>query len=197
MAWKSVSLYLLACSVLFFSSCDADCKQIKIEKVEWITHYENYKVDTTVGYSTQDFVKFAEWPTKRKNDKHLHKVTILNTNKQYSNKFAVEFRIQFKYNLKEKWTYKTDYVEIPANSEYTFNYEWSGARGTFDSDFNVLVSVLQQPKSIILTKRIDYLKTSKIAVDNCSVNVDLEKAKYNTIKAMYEKLLNEGLIQNK
>jgi hypothetical protein len=197
MKQRDVNLCLFAALVLFFSSCGADCKQIEVEKVEWVTHYENYAVDTLVCYFMQDFVKFTEWSNNNNRDKHSHNVTIINTNKRYANRFAIEFQIQYNYDFKGKWRHITEYVEIPANSEYTFNYEWSGARGTFDSDFNVIISVFQQPKRVMLKKRIDNLKMSKITVDNCSGNPDAEQAKYNAIKAVYEKQLNEGLIKNK
>jgi hypothetical protein len=192
---KFANFFLLSAFFLILSSCGADCKQIQVEKVDWHTRYEYYSVDTLVGYTMHDYIKLTEWSNKNNRDKHSHLVTIKNTNKYYANSFAIEYQIQYNYDNKGKWTYTTDYIEIPADSEHTFSYEWYGARGTFDSDFNVNISVLQHSNRVTLKKRIDELIISSIKIDNCSGNPDEEQAKYYAIKALYEKQLREGLIK--
>ena len=48
-------------SFFLFLSCTNECTQVKVEKAEWVTRYENYSVDTLASYSvTRDYFNFEE-----------------------------------------------------------------------------------------------------------------------------------------
>ena len=179
----TIKLLLLSPFFLFLPACGSDCEQVEIEKAEWKTRYEEYSVDTLVHYSVKDSIKMAEYPTIQ--DKFIHRVTIMNNDKSYSNMFAVEFRCQYYDDDKGKWTETTQYIEIPPESTYTFEYEWRGARGTYYSDFSVTTTVLQRPQRIQLKRRIDELHLSTITVNTCRQSVEALQNEYRAVKDLY------------
>ena len=184
--------------IIFVSSCSPDCKKETIKKPEWVTRYVNYYVDTLVSYSANDAVKLTEWSSSNtKKDRHIHYVTIRNNNTTYSNLFAVQFSCSYSCDTPISWTNTTEYIEIYPNLEHTFVYEWFGARGTYDSDFEVGYQILQEPKRILLKRRIDNLHLIDTLVNNCECDVEVLKTKYKAIQDVFSKITNDKLIKTK
>ncbi|NVO11916.1 MAG: hypothetical protein HXX16_18305 [Bacteroidales bacterium] len=180
---NSLSLVLFSCN---------DCLNVEIEKAEWVTRREDYRKDTLVSYSVKDAVRLTEYSSGSNRDSHTHDVTIRNNNTRYSNRYAVQFFCKYNYDTPNSWIHTTDYVEIGPNSEYTFSYNWYGARGTYDSDFSVKIEILQEPEKIILIRRIDELILSKITINTCEKSAEAEQAKYNAIKEYYLQKVNKS-----
>ncbi|MDR1544551.1 MAG: hypothetical protein LBS50_09150 [Prevotellaceae bacterium] len=189
----TIGIAMAALAILLLPSCSPDCKNVSIQKVEWTTEYIAYSVDTLVKYTiTKNETRLTEWLSDNNRDNHSHSVTIRNDNHTYSNKFAVQFHC---YDNGRRWTQTTDYVVIPANSEHTFSYKWLGTRGTYYSEFDVNVSVLQLSKRIRLQRRVDELVLKDTTVNNCECDVDALNAEYKAIQDVFEKLKNENFIK--
>lgn len=185
-----------ALAILLLPSCSPDCQTEIIQKPEWKTKYVSYSVDTLVKYTiTKNETRLTEWSGSNNRDKHSHSVTIRNDNNTYSNEFAVQFQCHYGYDSPRSWIQTTDYVVIPANNEYTFSYEWLGARGTYDSDFDVNITVLQHSKRITLQRRIDNIVSKDTTVSNCDCDIDALKAEYKAIREVFDKIKHEKLIK--
>lgn len=191
--------------ILFFSfleisvlltSCSPDCQTVTIKKPKWVTYYVNYYTDTLVSYISNDAVKLTEWSgSNTKKDRHVHSVTIHNNNTIYSNQFAVQYTCSYGSDIPVTWIDITEYVEIYPNSEHTFEYEWFGAKGTYDSDFNLSCQILQEPKSITLKRRVDQLQLIDTTVNNCECDIDALKAEYKAIQDVFSKIKHDKLIK--
>jgi hypothetical protein len=185
--------------LIFFSplflllSCGADCKDVEIEKVEWVTRYEDYSVDTLANYTIEENkVALVEYDTY---DKIALTVNIRNTS-SFSNKFAIA--INYKNWQKTADVKTLDAIEILPDSTYRFFYEWSSSKAnkTVDSDFYSNITVLQQLKSIWLKRRIDELKFSTDTINTCEQNLKALQANYLAIKESYEMLKSENVIKS-
>jgi hypothetical protein len=180
---------ILLFQLFLLLSCGSDCQQVEVEKAEWITRYEDYTVDTLVSYTVIDATKLYEYSNTDSKDEHFHYVTVKNMNKYYSNMFAIKFELYYGISNSNKWMHTnehtTEYVEIQPNSEHWFEYKWYGVKGSDDSNFYVCVTVLQQPKTILLTRRIDELILSTDTINTCERSVEALKMKYQAVKDLY------------
>lgn len=177
---KYTFIVILIMISFFFISCEGDCKDEKIEKVEWISKYVTKNKDTLVSYSiienNREFIKAYE--------EIKHTITIRNNNNLYSNKFAVKFNCgvfdtyygdQYKSN-------EYEYVTIEPKSTKTFIYYSQAGKYI---NYNSSYYVLQESKNIYYKERIEYLKIDSITVNSCSENVEALKEKYKAIKELY------------
>lgn len=188
-------LYTFAC---FFVSCEGDCKDVDIEKVEWITTYIEKTKDTLVTYSVtenkREYLKYLE--------EVKHTITIQNNNAEYSGRFAL--KINYGYIIYDNYNYTSnsetktkefEYVTIDPMSSYTFTYN---TQGEGYNNFNSSYTILQTPVSFTYKERKDELKTERITVNSCQENVEALKEKYKTIKELYKaKTENENNGQEK
>ncbi|QMU63501.1 MAG: hypothetical protein GKR88_08015 [Flavobacteriaceae bacterium] len=178
---------------LAFNSCENNCKDEQIEKVEWFTEYKNVYVDTLVDYSiVRDELVFND-TTKRV----THFVSIKNNSTKYSNEFSVSYKYGYfsSYNKENSYKeYQTEYTTIEPDSIFTFEFE---RQANYYNNFNNSITVLQHSKEVEVSMRYDKLKTELITINTCVDNVDVLKEKYNTIKNLYNfkidtiKLTNE------
>ncbi len=166
-----------------FVSCEGDCRDEKIERVEWITNYvtKRKSKDTLVSYSIlenkREYMKYSK--------EIKHSVTIHNNNDTYSNEFAVKINYGYIKNSDEYIkTNNYNYVEIAPNSSYTFTfYSQAGYNYNFNSSYEILQ--IPQRIKIIYQERIDELKIDTITVNSCEQNIETLKEKYKTIKNLY------------
>lgn len=177
-----IILYSLSLS---FISCAGDCKEVKIEKVEWITWYEGYSKDTLVSYSIVENTTTLMEQNNATKDNITHTITIHNNNSSYSNNFSVRIDYEFGFKTIESSSTELDYVEISPNTDETFTYSWRGSQGGKDSDFKSFITILQIPERVNLKRRIDELKTETITVNTCQQSVEALQEKYNAIKKLY------------
>ena len=173
---------------LLLSSCNPDCKEIEIQKVEWVTRYEDYveykdtieevkePVDTLVSYS------ITEHRTKVENKKnssgevvgstHVHYITIKNNNKSYSNRFAVKLTGKEYEESTGRWkdlNKTTGYVSVAPQGTYTFTIShpswWRNDASGYNEN-NVSIRILQEPIGIYRTnmfcKRVKRKKLRRI-----------------------------------
>ena len=201
---KTYKNFLLFVPLLcLFLSCAGECEQVTVEKAEWITRYEEYRMDTLAGYAVVgNTTTLYEYLNSDEKDEHFHYICVKNTNKRYSNQFAVKFECSYGDYSNNHWPYNseytTEYVEIKPNSEHCFAYKWNGVKGIDCSDFQVDVTILQKSQNINLTRRIDELNISKIKINTCEKSAEAEQAKYDAIKAQYlQKVDKEKQIINR
>ena len=180
---------LIVSFTTFLTSCEGDCKEEQIEKVEWVTNYITKTKDTLVSYvvledSREYYDSYKEI---------YHKVVIKNTNTKYSNRFAI--KINYGYNdsyygafMKSK---DFEYVYIKPNSTYSFTF-YSQAQYIYN--YNNSYTILQQPIQISYKEKVDNLKKDKITVNSCNENVEALKEKYKAIKELYiQKIENKSI----
>jgi hypothetical protein len=170
--------------VLIFTSCEGDCKDEQIEKVEWVTNYVTKTKDTLVSYSIienkREFFKAYE--------EIKHTITIRNNNSQYSNKFAVKFNcgVYDSYYGDQYKSNEYEYVSIEPNSTYTFTYySQAGKYYNYNSEY----TVLQEPVNITYKEIVHNLKKEMTTVNSCNENVEALKEKYKVIKELYQQKL--------
>jgi hypothetical protein len=184
-----ITINLLLIITTFLTSCEGDCKEEQIEKVEWLTNYVTKTKDTLVPYviledSREYFDGFKEI---------YHKVIIKNTNDTYSNRFAVKVNYGFvnSYSWTEMKNNYSEYVSIKPNSSHTFTFY---TQGGYNHNFNNSYSILQQPIQISYQERVDELKKQRITVNSCSENIEALKEKYKTIKELFlQKIENKSI----
>lgn len=166
-------VYLLS----LLTSCEGDCKDEKIEKVEWITNYVTKTKDTLVSYTIEE--------ERREYDKAYETVniTLKNNNLEYPNFFSIRMNYLDVNIYGEVNTITKDFVKISPNSSYTFSfYTYVKNNNDFKSSF----SVLQEPFQISYKEKVDNLKTEIIIVNSCNENVEALKEKYKAIKELYQ-----------
>lgn len=175
---KSVVLFFMIIS-LFFSSCEGDCKEYQIEKVEWVTSYVDKTKDTLVAYSiTQNERKYISY-----DEMVEHAVTIHNNNRKYNGRFSLKINYDH-YDYEVENRVKTfGFVSIPPNGSHTFTYRTQVGRYV---NYNNSYTILQQPVSYTYKERKDELQTEMITVNDCSDNVEALRQKYKTIKELYQ-----------
>lgn len=177
MILRVIGFFLL---LAFLSSCDGECRNEQIEKVEWITTYEDKTKEILVSY----FI--IENKTKLNEDTKevTHTIIIKNNDSKYSNKFAVS--IDYGYltddNKKKDNTYNSEYVEILPSKTYTFTYN---RQSKFFHNFNSNVIIKQKPYTLSYKKRTDELKAENINVNSCEVDIESLIEKYKTIRELY------------
>ncbi len=179
---KSFSATFIILIVILFASCDGNCKDETIEKVEWVTRYEELYKDTLVRYSI--LVDKREYSEVYKEVKHT--VTIRNDNEIYSNRFAV--LIKYGYQDSEYFTTETKsndtaFVIIEPLSSNTFSFY---TQGGYSYNFNSEYEILQIDTNFTYLNKIDELKVSQETVNSCTVNIEALKEKYSTIKQLYK-----------
>ncbi len=195
---KRIDLIVSIFVYMVFSSCSPDCQNITIKKPVWRFHYVNYTVDSLMNYVvTEDKVEFSKSQSPNSSDYLTHTISIRNTNKQYANEFSVKFHFDcIGYNTNDSLS-EVQSALIEPNSTYTFAKRWDG--GTPDnSNSNLFISkmeVIQNPKKIKLTRRVDELILKDTTVNNCRCNVDALKSEYKSIQDMYKKMKEEKLIK--
>lgn len=175
---KSYLLLLIAISFIY-TSCEGDCKDEQIEKVEWSTSYIDKTKDTLVAYSItenkREYIK--TW------DEIKHTVTIQNNNKQYVGKFALSINYGYYDDYSsDTRTKEFDYVTISPRSSYTFIYYTQAGKY---ANYNSSYLIRQKPVVFSYKERRDELKTDTITVNSCQENVEALREKYRTIKELY------------
>lgn len=185
---RLILITLIATIFSFLTSCEGDCKNEQIEKVEWITNYETKSKDTLVSYviieNKREYIKSYE--------EIKHTITIKNNNNLYSNKFAVKFNcnIYDSYYGEQVKSNDIEYVSINPNSTYTFTYySQAGKFSNYNSDY----IIFQEPIQISYKQRMDNLKKEIITVNSCSENVEALKEKYKAIKELYQQKIENKL----
>jgi len=171
----------------FLTSCEGDCKDEQIEKVEWVTNYLSKSKDTLVSYTIEE--------ERREYDKSYETVyvTVKNNDNAYANYFSIRMNYLDVNRYGEINTITKDFVKINPNSSFTFSFF------TFvksNNDFKSSFSILQQPITISYKERIDNLKTEMITVNSCSENVEALKEKYKAIKELYQQKVENKLNNN-
>lgn len=160
-------IYLFITLILFISSCDGDCKDIQIEKTEWVTSYQNVIIDTTVQYEvTNTAVEYSKY-----GEMNNHMITIQNMNQTYSGLFSIRV-YEYDY-LKEE----LDYVSIPAGQSYTFDF--------YSPVVNSYYTIIQKSNTVNHKKKIESLKKEFISVNSCNENIEALKDRYKTIEELY------------
>lgn len=176
--------------VLSLSSCNPDCKEVTIQKVDWKTRYVNYYiekdtieevgryVDTLVSYSIEEhrtvheYKKDASGNTKGCSANHY--ITLRNNNKSYSNAFAIQLTgMEYKEST-GKWSDispKTSYIRIAPESTYTFlisHSSWWRNESYGYNEGNVSITILQKPSyEYVTTKQIKQIRQKKVKrIDN-------------------------------
>lgn len=214
---------------LLLSSCSPDCKHETIKKPEWRTHYVDYWIekdtietvsaylDTLVSYSVvghRQKIDYRKNVSGEQMGKTItHYITIKNTNRSYSNSFAVKL-VGKEYNESAK-TWRdinnvTSYVSISPQTTYTFSIkhsDWWRNESSGYSEGNISISILQRPSSEYVTRsqikrikqkrirRIDEIVLKDTVVSNCDCDIDALKAEYKSMQEVFEKLKNEKLIK--
>jgi hypothetical protein len=177
---KIIFTLLVVVSILIVS-CEGDCKDEeieKIEKIEWITTYIDKTKDTLVAYTiTENKREYIESWNEIK-----HTVTIRNNNNQYIGKFALNINYGYYDYGYETRTKKFDYVTISPKGSYTFTYY---TQAEYKGNFNNSYIILQQPTKIPYKERKDELILSSITVNPCESNVEALREKYKIIKELY------------
>ncbi len=180
---KIIFILSVVCSI---SSCEGDCKDVKIETAEWITTYENKRKDTLVSYSiTQDERKYYKsW------EEIKHSITIRNNNSRYSGKFSLSLDYGYyddSENIVQTKTKEFDFVTIAPYGSHTFTF-WTQA-GKY-ANYNSSYTVLQYPITYSYKVRRDSLKIDTVTVNSCEKNIEALREKYRTIKKMYQQKSN-------
>lgn len=184
---KNYSFICIVVIAIIFASCDGNCKDETIEKIEWITRYEDVYKDTLVRYSI--LVDKREYSEVYKEVKHT--ITIRNDNEVYSNRFAV--LIKYGYQDSEYFTTETKsndtaFVIIEPLSSNTFSFY---TQGGYSYNFNSEYEILQMDTNFTYQNKIDELKVSQETVNSCTANIEALKEKYNTIKELYKVKTNQ------
>jgi len=177
-----LSAFIFCGWVLFFLSCEGDCRVEEIEKYTWDTLRVEYRVDTFVQYSITEFRSEYESFANQV----LHTVTVKNENAAFSNIFAVLFKYGYVdsiTHINEIREFATDSVEILPKSDHMFSF-YSQAK--YENNFNNAVSIFQIPKYIRLYKRKDTLLAEKYQANSCKENIEALKAKYSQVKLLFE-----------
>lgn len=178
---KNIIFSLILCIVISFLiiSCEGDCKDERIEKVEWVTTYEDKSKDTLVSYSLienqREYIKSYE--------EIKHTVTIRNNSSLYRGKFALQIDYGYYDDYSETKTKEFDYVSIAPKNSYTFTYYTQAGKY---SNYNSSYTILQKPTIYFYKKRKDELKTDTIIVNSCKENVEALREKYRAIKKLYQ-----------
>ena len=170
---------MISVAVMALSSCNPDCKEVTIQKVEWTTRYEDYYiekdtivdvseyVDTLVSYSV------VEHRTKVENRKNssgelkgsstLHYITIRNNNKSYSNRFSIKLTGKEYLESSSRWKdlyTTTNYVTIGPQSTHTFSIKhpswWRNDNNGYNES-NVTISILQESADVLKTTNNPYI----------------------------------------
>lgn len=179
--------FVLASFLLNFISCESECEEVEIEKVEWITTYIDKTKDTLVAYSViENRRKHFRW-----NDSITHTLKIRNDNETYSN----EFSLKVDYGYYDAWDMKDitrtksfNFVTIPPGEAYTFSFNSQAGRYVnYDSDYKIL----QKARKFSYKERQDGLKTEMITVNSCEVNIEALEKEYNAIKELYRVKIEE------
>ena len=178
--------FLLFSPAVLFISCAGDCKNVRIEKAEWITRYENYTVDTLVRYSVEkNNIRLLEYRDSDNGDKVTHTITIHNHNASFSNYFSLKIDSKISYSNLDSTSVMLDYIEIQPNTSETLTYQLNGPSGKKDFDYDNFITILQLPQQVKVKRQIDELKTETITVNTCQQSVEALQERYKTIKKLY------------
>src|SRR5690554_95346 len=175
---NKTKLYLFFMAIFFvFTSCEGDCHDEQIEKVEWETTYINKTRDTLVSYSvTQNEREYLSRYNEIK-----HTLTIRNNNSKYKGRFKVKII----YGVDNYFGFDTeefDEVEIRPNSSQTFTlYTQAGKYLNYNSEYYIT----QRPVSFSYKEKKDELKREMITVNRCEENVEALIEKYKIIEELY------------
>ena len=209
---KNFKLLLFFSLPFCFFSCDSDCKPEEIEKAEWTTHYEDYKVDTLANYRVvRDYIHFNESYSAEidelygniklvENEPTLKSFLLLRTmlNKKISgiNNITREIEIRNNSDFPARFaigdtnnffregvnTYQTIQPRSIATFYLSRSIHWNSYN---NSNFNSEITISQIEQKIDRTRRIDELKTEMIIVNNCEQSVPALKREYKTVKDLY------------
>lgn len=179
---------IILCFALLLFSCEGNCPDKTLEKVEWKTDYKKVKKDTLVSYRVLKYETNFISQTELK-----YKVTIANTNNTYSNKFYVNFYqyvIDYLDNKEWKKT-TTDTIIIKPNKSYTFEYT-SNQASKF-SNFENAFYVHQIPNSYEFYIKTDSLIISQVTLNSCETNIEAFQKEQESIKTLFkEKSINNS-----
>lgn len=178
--------FLLFSPAFLLISCAGDCKDVRIEKVEWITRFENHTVDTLVRYSVEENnMRLMEYKDLDNSDKITRSITIRNNNASFSNYFALKIDSKISYTNLDSSSVILDFIEIQPNASETFTYQLKGSAGEKDIEYDNFITILQLPQKVKVKKQIDELKTESITVNTCQQSVEALQERYKTIKKLY------------
>lgn len=179
---------MLFCCVLFLFSCEGNCPNETVEKIEWVTTYKKVKKDTLVNY------RILKYKTEFISQTELkYKVTVANTNNTYNNKFYINFyQYIIDYQDNKKWKkVVTDTVLIKPSSSHTFEYT-SNQASKF-SNFENAFYIHQIPDKYELFVKKDSLARSEITLNSCETNIEAFKREQESIKNLFnEKSINNS-----
>lgn len=188
---------------------------IDVDTVEYVRS----TVDSLVSYSIEEHSTRKKYKTDSKGEyvgsTMTHYITIKNNNRSFSNAFAVRLTGKEYNDITETWKnidYTTKYVSIKPNSSYTFSVSHSDWWRNESNDYyesNVSITILQESNEVYritpkvrkvrkkIARRFDKLLLKDTVVNNCRCDVDALKAKYETIRDVFERLESSGVIKVK
>lgn len=183
-------LMTAALILISLSSCNPDCKEVTIQKIEWMTRYEDYfiekdsivevgeYIDTLVSYKVVEHRTKVEYRKdssgETKGRTMVHYISIKNNNKSYSNRFAIKLSGKEYLESSSKWRdlyLTTNYVTIGPQDTYTFTVKhpslWRNENNGYNED-NVTISILQKASNVFkMTKQTRRIQKKKVKrIDN-------------------------------
>ena len=192
---KVVHLFeLMALSIMFLSSCNPDCKEVTIQKVEWTTQYENFLiekdtveevgeyVDTLVSYTVEEHRTKVEYKKDASGDLKgsttVHYIKIKNNNDSFSNRFSIKLTGKEYLESSKRWKdlyITTNYVTISPQNTYTFSIRhpsWWRNDGNGYNENNVAIYIIQEASNVFRTsKQIKRIKQKKVKrIDNIIIS---------------------------
>lgn len=170
-----ISSCLMIIALFLLSACNPDCENEVIQKVEWITRYEDYYsqkdtleevsgyIDTLVSYVISDHsirAKYIKTPNGEiKKSSLSHYITVYNNNESYSNRFAIICRGKEFFESSNNYrniNRTTDYVTINPKCSHTFvitHSSWWRNEERCYNETDVSFSVAQEPVKVFVTKK--------------------------------------------
>jgi hypothetical protein len=221
---KAIINILFTISIFLFLSCVGECLQEPVTKTEWVTRFEDYKVDTLANYSiVRDNIYFEESYSSEIDELFRNIKLIENgssdinshlrilSQKKLSGKNLIVREIEIKNNSDFPANFAigdnsnffregtNDYRTIQPHSTSTFQLSklifWNSYN---NSNFKNEIIILQEKRRITQKRQIDELLLSRIKINTCETSQEKEQAKYDAIKEQYiQKVDKEKQIINK
>lgn len=178
--------FFLVLLFFLFSSCSDECRQVEIEKAEWVTRDSIYSVDTLATYSVvRDYIRFDDRPAYDPigvGANPITRVIEIKNHSDFPGSFAIGSNDNFSY------TGANEYRVIPPHRTAVFYLSSSIYRGRRDRFyFESEISILQSKQKRTFICHIDELVLSKITVNSCEQSIQALKREYKTVKELYYK----------
>ncbi|MEP0264273.1 hypothetical protein [Dokdonia sp.] len=182
-----INLFYILCCVSTLQSCNGNCPDETVEKIEWVTSYTKETKDTLVKYQVIEYKTTFISQTELR-----YKVTVANTNNTYNNKFYINFyQYTIDYYGNKNWTKtSTDTVSIKSNNRYEFVYVSDQASKFIN--FENAFYIHQIPIKYESYKNNDSLIKEKITLNSCEINIEAFVKEQKSI----EKLFKEKITKN-